>query len=159
LSLRTGVQSSVSINPTSRLRDISSRMLFSRGDSAWKRYQELSHRLRLAGYVGMRVHIIVILIAVASILIAAVLGSAVADARIDMDENGSRQMVMMPVLFASVTALLLMYALRSRIESRARQMEESIDILLQLTRMLWSTGMTLEMMFQQLSAHLRDISP
>lgn len=160
LSVRTGVHASINGNPAgSRLRDASLRLLSSRGGSAWKRYQELSHRLRLAGYVGLRMHIIVILMAVFMVLMAALAGIAFAQTRSLTDEQASAQVFMSAVFFASTMTLILMYALRARIKSRTRQMEDGIEILLQLTRMLWSTGMTIEMQFRQLIVHLRDIAP
>jgi len=160
MSARVGVRAELKMNPAgARLRDFSSRLLVSRGDSAWQRYKELSHRLRLAGYVGLRMHIIVILMAAAAILLAALAGIGLAQARAASSGQEESQAFLGAVFGASTMALVLMYALRARIESRAIQMEEGIDILLQLTRMLWSTGMTIEMMFRQLALHLQDISP
>src|SRR5690606_7426054 len=97
--------------------------------------------------------------AAAAILLAALAGIGLAQARAASSGQEESQAFLGAVFGASTMALVLMYALRARIESRAIQVEEGIDILLQLTRMLWSSGMTIEMMFRQLALHLQDISP
>ena len=158
LSVRTGMQANIHASPAvSRLWQISSRLLASRGESAWKRYKEVSHRLRLAGFVGLRTHILVILIALLLIMLAAVAGMGYAQAR--AAGQSDTPVLMSALFFASTTTLILLSVLRGRINARASRMEDGIEILLQLTRMLWSTGMTLEMQFRHLTNHLRDIAP
>lgn len=154
MSLRIGARASVQAYPAAyRLRDLSSRYLASRGESAWKRYREVSRHLRLAGYVGLRTHIVVLLLAMTLVVAVAVAGVLV------LQPRSSGSPVVLALSCAAATSLALLFVLRARIRWRERQMEDRIEILLQLTRMLWSTGMTMEMQFRQLVTNLHDIAP
>lgn len=135
--------------------DFYTRRLIREGTGARRRHQELSHKLRQAGYIGVTSHIAVLTFA-AVVVVAT--GMA---ATLLLQAGGAAlgRSLLFGLGGASAMVVLLMAALRNRIHMRRKRMENSIEMVIQVTRMLWGTGMTLETLFQRMIDHLEDVAP
>lgn len=135
--------------------DIYTRRLIRHGDRARRRHEELSHKLRLAGYIGVTAHVTVLMFAA-----LLVIGGGMAAAMLaQLSGETLLRSVLFGLMAGAVLLVMLLAALRNRIQMRARRMENSIEMVIQVTRMLWSTGMTLETLFRHLVDHLADVAP
>lgn len=121
----------------------------------WPSYKELSLQLRQAGYVGTRTHVVVLILA----LIAALVVGVTVSYLWNLAGNSTRQSLLIGGCAILLTIMLLRSVLKSRIKAREKRMESSIEILVQVTRMLWSTGMTLEMLMYNIAVHLDRVAP
>lgn len=121
----------------------------------WPSYKELSLQLRQAGYVGTRTHVVLLIMAFITAMIVAVTVSYLWN----LAGNSTQQSIFIGGCSLLMTTMVLRSVLKSRIKAREKRMEASIEILVQVTRMLWSTGMTLESLMYNISVHLERVAP
>lgn len=116
----------------------------------------LSQMLRQAGYVGTRAQVALLssgLIVVLGITAMAALhgwqtGSPPLSTALRMGTAG--------LLLAGAASWLW---LKQRRQQRTRQLEDEIEVVIQVTRMLWEAGMTLEGVLRGLIANLTEVAP
>lgn len=121
----------------------------------WPSYKELSLQLRQAGYVGTRTHVVLLILA----FIVAVVVGVTCSYLWNLAGNSTQQAIFVGGCSTLLATVIQRSLLKSRIKNREKRMESSIEILVQVTRMLWSTGMTLEMLMQNLSVQLERVAP
>ena len=129
------------------------RKLWRRQAQQRRRVASLALMLRQAGYVGSRAQVSVLL----SLGLVA-LGVASAGALHGLREGGGLAGALGNGLAGLLLgAVLVWFWLKRRIVARREQLEEEVELLIQVTRMLWETGMTLEGVLRSLIVNLGEV--
>lgn len=131
------------------------RTLWRRQTQRRARAAEVAQRLRQAGYVGTRAQVAVLL----SLALVAV-GLAAVGAVYGLRETGSVGGALSKgVAGALIGAVLGWLWLNARVVRRRERLEDETELLIQTTRMLWETGMTLEAVLRSLILNLGEVLP
>ncbi|MBN8411985.1 MULTISPECIES: type II secretion system F family protein [Halomonas] len=115
----------------------------------------LSLRLRQSGHVGAKAQLAVLLAWAVVMVGAAMLGGLLAI----MGGRPVAGIVVMSALWGGFAAGLGWLALERKRRRRTLRLDEDIELVLQVTRMLWDTGMTLESLLHRLIQQLGATTP
>ncbi|WP_445003995.1 type II secretion system F family protein [Halomonas mongoliensis] len=118
-----------------------------------RRIADLARLLRQAGYVGNRAQVSVLL---SLGLVVLGVGSAGALHGL-LDAGGLAGALGNGVAGLLVGAVLIWLWLRRQVAARREQLDEEAELLIQTTRMLWETGMTLEGVLRSLIHNLGEV--
>ena len=131
------------------------RQLWRRQTQRRRRAASLALMLRQAGYIGARAQVSVLLS-----LGLVVLGLAASGALFGLRDGGG----LAGALGNGAAGLLAggglaWLWLKQRVAARRERLEEEVELLIQVTRMLWETGMTLEGVLRSLILNLGEVVP
>lgn len=120
-----------------------------------RRVADLAQLLRQAGYVGTRAQVSVLL----SVGLVA-LGAASAGALYGLGDAGGLGEALRYAVAGLLLAMVLAWLwLRQRVAARKERLDDEAELLIQSTRMLWETGMTLEGVLRSLIHNLGEVIP
>jgi tight adherence protein C len=131
------------------------RSLWRRQTRQRKRVAELSRLLRQAGHVGTRAQVSVMLSAALAVLGLAA-GGALYGYQAEARLGDALGVGLAALLLGGVMAWLWLKLCLAR---RREQLDQEVELLIQVTRMLWETGMTLEGVLRSLVINLGEMIP
>ena len=119
-----------------------------------RRAASLALMLRQAGYVSSRAQVSVLL---ALGLLA--LGTGASGALYGLSDGSALSALVHGATGLTVGVGLAWLWIKRRIAARRERLEEEVELLIQVTRMLWETGMTLEGVLRSLIVNLGEVVP
>lgn len=132
------------------------------GHSLWRRQTQrreraanLALRLRQAGYIGTRAQVSVLL-SVALVVLGIAIAAALYGLRGGAELVSELTYAAMGLLVGTLLGWLW---LKRRVAARKAQLDDEAELLIQVTRMLWETGMTLEGVLRGLILNLGEVLP